>query len=74
MAASNNAATSPHRCPMWWPDWKSSTAMTTPCTMLDHTVNQIRLMLASGRRAALQKNGQGRVHADDDEVVGLVTP
>ena len=41
---------------MWCFLCNDSTAMTTACTTLDHTVNQIRLMLASGRRAAFQRN------------------
>ncbi len=30
--------------------------MITACTTLEHTVNQIRLTFASGRRAAFQRN------------------
>ena len=55
-AIRSSAGTSPTRWPMWCPpllkDW---TAMIAACTTLDQTVNQIRLRLASGFRAALSR-------------------
>jgi hypothetical protein len=56
MAATNSSAgTSPNRCPIWCPPPKDCTAMIAACTTLDHTVNQIRLRLACGFRAALSR-------------------
>jgi len=55
-------------------DVKDCTAMTTAWHDARHTVNQIRLMLASGRRAAFQRNRPSVAYSADDhhEVVGLV--
>ncbi|MNP11239.1 hypothetical protein D3C76_1034160 [compost metagenome] len=51
-----SAGTSPAKCPIC-PGWVTVwTAMIAPCTALDHTVNQIRLRLANGSRAARIKN------------------
>jgi hypothetical protein len=40
---------------MWWPLPKDCTAIIAAWTTLEHTVNQIRLTLASGRRAAFHR-------------------
>src|SRR6202453_439634 len=45
MATRISAGTSPHRCPMWWSLPKDWTAMIAAWTTLEHTVNQIRLIL-----------------------------
>src|SRR6266446_4134210 len=51
-ATANKANTSPQRWPMLWVPSKDCTAITPPCTTLDQTVNQIRLLWATGLRAA----------------------
>jgi uncharacterized membrane protein YfcA len=54
-ATKSSTGTSPNRCPIWCPLPKDCTAMIAACTTLDHTVNQIRLRLACGFRAALRR-------------------
>src|ERR1022692_419708 len=55
-ATTNRASTSPQRCPMCWGFDRDCAAMIPPCTMLDHTVNQIRLRCARGFREATTRN------------------
>jgi hypothetical protein len=56
IATKNSAGTSPNRCPRSPASLKDWTPMIVPCTTLDHTVNQMMLLWASGFLDAKIKN------------------
>src|SRR5262245_51682572 len=56
MAIRNSAGTSPRRCPRSAWSLNACQAMIAPWTTLDHTVNQIRLLCASGSCDAIRRN------------------
>ena len=61
IAIRNSAGTSPRRCPRSVTSLNACKAMIVPCTALDHTVNQIMLLCASGSRDARRREWSHRL-------------